>query len=147
MLYIKNVSAKLIHIGSVMLKPDEKVADKVSDKIHEQEHVTAENYSDIPSVKAMIRMGLLEKVDVVYTQKDGKQPKEEIEVKKEFHEVDELPKEELGEVVGSEEDSIVDTPVEPTKVYEEKPEEPKEEKKPKSTTGKSRSKSTKAKAE
>ena len=147
MLYIKNVSAKLIHIGSVMLKPDEKVADKVSDKIHEQEHVTAENYSDIPSVKAMIRMGLLEKVDVVYTQKDGKQPKEEIEVKKEFHEVDELPKEELGEVVGAEEDSIVDTPVEPTKVYEEKPEEPKEEKKPKSTTGKGRSKSTKAKAE
>lgn len=146
MLYIKNVSAKLIHIGSVMLKPDEKVADKVSDKIHEQEHVTAENYSDIPSVKAMIRMGLLEIVDVIYEQKDGK-PKDKKEIKKEVIAVDEIPEEKLGEVVASEEENIVDTPTAPTTVYEEAAEEePKEEKKPKST-GKGRSKSTKAKAE
>ena len=142
MLYIKNVSAKLIHIGSVMLKPDEKVPDKVSDKIHEQEHVTAENYSDIPSVKAMIRMGLLEIVDVIYEQKDGK-PKDKKEIKKEVIAVDEIPEEKLGEVVASEEENIVDTPAAPKTVYEEAAEE---EQKPKST-GKGRSKSTKAKAE
>ena len=146
MLYIKNVSAKLIHIGSIMLKPDEKVADKVSDKVREQENVHNENYSDIPAVKAMIRMGLLELVDVVYEQKDGK-PKDKKEIKKEVIAVDEIPEEKLGEVVASEEENIVDTPSAPTTVYEDAAEEePNEEKKPKST-GKGRSKSNKAKAE
>lgn len=122
--YIKNVSAKLIHIGSVMLKPDEKVADKVSDTIRDQENVHSENYSDIPAVKAMIRMGLLEIVDVVYTQKDDK-PKEKKEIKKEVIAVDEIPEEKLGVAVASEEEDIVDTPSEPTTVYEEVKEEEK----------------------
>ena len=91
MLYIKNVSAKLIHIGSVMLKPDERVEDKVSDIIRARENVNAENYSDIPSVKAMIRMGLLELVEVVYKQKEDE--KEKPEIKQEIVEVDELPEE------------------------------------------------------
>ena len=91
MLYIKNVSAKLIHIGSVMLKPDERVEDKVSETIRERENVNAENYSDIPSVKAMIRMGILELVDVVFKEKKTEEDKPEI--KKEVVEVDELPEE------------------------------------------------------
>ena len=89
MLYIKNVSAKLIHIGSVMLKPDEKIADEVSVDKNEMENVHAANYSDIPAVKAMIRMGLLELVDVVYRQKES-----EPQIHREYIDVDELPEEE-----------------------------------------------------
>ena len=89
MLYIKNVSAKLIHIGSVMLVPDDKILDEVPEKMKETENINANNYSDIPSVKAMIRAGLLELVDVVYRQKE-----DEPKIRKEYIEVDKLPEEE-----------------------------------------------------
>lgn len=135
MLYIKNASAKIIHIGSLMLKPDEKIPDKVSEAGFNEANVSAENYSDIPSVKALIRMGILELVEVVYRHKETTK-KENLTIHKEYVDVEKLPESE-----GEKETDAPETPTPEIKTEVVEGEEPKTERKPKTSRKSNKNKS------
>lgn len=138
MLYIKNISAKLIHIGSIMLKPDERIEDKVTEEIRKKHNIYSKNLSDIPAVKAMMRMNLLEMVDVVYREKatepairreyvdvEPEKKKEPVKPSNVLRVGDALPEEPEEEeglaVVGEEVSETEEAPAEEAPVEEPKP--------------------------
>lgn len=66
MLYIQNKSGKAIFLGSsVMLLPDQRIENDIPEEKQIADHLGAARYSDVDVVKAFLRLGILEMVDVV----------------------------------------------------------------------------------
>lgn len=76
MIYIRNCSNKIIHLGSIMLLPDQKTPDEFEGKKH----------SESPIIKMFIEKHLLEMVDIRPAEK-ANQARAEIKV--EYEEVPE----------------------------------------------------------
>ena len=76
MIYIRNCSNKIIHLGSIMLLPDQKTPDEFEGKKH----------SESPIIKLFIEKQLLEMVDVRPAEKANQA---NTEIKVEYEEVPE----------------------------------------------------------
>lgn len=73
MIYIKNISNRIIHLSDVMLLPDERVPDEMPDG-------SGKKYSDSPVIQRLMEMDMLELVDVVPPTKKAFEKRIKVEV-------------------------------------------------------------------
>lgn len=73
MIYIRNISNRIIHLADVMLLPDTKVPDEMPDG-------SGKKYSDSPVIQRLMEMDMLELVEVVPPTKKALEKKIKVEV-------------------------------------------------------------------